>query len=237
MADRETFLRVYLNEIGVHTPVSFSLSGSDIVEVPDRPMPEQADETPKELVSGPSLDELARQAAGCQRCRLAEGRTQVVFGTGNPHADIVFIGEAPGRDEDLQGEPFVGRAGKLLDKMMQAVGLDRQSAYIMNTVKCRPPNNRDPQADELHACRHWFDAQLQLLSPKVICLLGRVAAQAVLESDAPLAALRGRWHDYHGIPVLVTYHPAFLLRSPQQKQRSWGDLLEIHKALQIRQSR
>ncbi|HXH72334.1 MAG TPA: uracil-DNA glycosylase [Mariprofundaceae bacterium] len=222
MAEREVFLRVYLNEIGVHTPVSFALGDSDAVQASAEPAAAQ--------VSG-TLDELARQAASCRLCRLAEGRTQVVFGTGNPHAEIVFIGEAPGRDEDLQGEPFVGRAGKLLDKMMMAVGLDRQNVYIMNTVKCRPPNNRDPQTDEVQTCRHWFDAQLQLLSPKVICLLGRVAAQSVLESDAPLAALRGRWHDYHGIPVLVTYHPAFLLRSPDQKHRSWADLLELRRSL------
>jgi len=155
----------------------------------------------------------------------------VVFGSGNPHADIVFIGEAPGRDEDLQGEPFVGRAGQLLDRMISAIGFERADVYIMNTVKCRPPNNRDPQTDELQACRHWFDAQLKMLTPKVICLLGRVAAQAVLESEAPLGTLRGRWHEYRGIPVRVTYHPAYLLRSPDQKRRGWSDLQLVRQAL------
>lgn len=178
-----------------------------------------------------TIEDLARQAEGCQRCALAAGRTHVVFGAGNPHAEVVFIGEAPGRDEDVKGEPFVGRAGQLLDRMMLAVGLDRQTAYIMNTVKCRPPGNRDPLAEELQACHHWFDAQLKLLRPKVICLLGRVAAQSLLATDAPLGSLRGRWHSYEEIPVLVTYHPAFLLRSPDQKQRSWSDLLLLRRAL------
>nr|WP_176582399.1 uracil-DNA glycosylase [Mariprofundus erugo] len=171
-----------------------------------------------------SLDEIAVSASGCRLCALAETRTQVVFGVGNPAADILFIGEAPGRDEDLQGEPFVGRAGQLLDRMLVSMGLDRDSVYIMNVVKCRPPNNRDPKPDEVQACQLWFDQQLDALQPKLICLLGRVAAQTVLQTDAPLGALRGRWHTFQGIPTLVTYHPAYLLRSPQQKQKSWADL-------------
>ncbi len=167
---------------------------------------------------------LAEKAATCTACKLAETRTRVVFGSGNPEADIVFIGEAPGRDEDAQGEPFVGKAGKLLDKMLAAMGLDRSRVYIMNTIKCRPPSNRDPEADEVAACHPWFAQQLDILSPKVICLLGRVAAQKVLQTDAPLKALRGRWHELNGMPVMVSYHPAYLLRSPQQKRHSWRDL-------------
>jgi len=171
-----------------------------------------------------TLDELARDASDCRLCTLAEARHKVVFGCGDAHADLVFIGEAPGRDEDLQGEPFVGRAGQLLDRMLDAIELDRRNVYIMNTVKCRPPNNRDPKPDEVHACNLWFQQQLEILQPKLICLLGRVAAQTVLETDATLGSLRERWHEYHGIPVWVSYHPAYLLRSPQQKKKSWQDM-------------
>ncbi len=170
-----------------------------------------------------TLDELSQEASDCRLCSLADTRKSVVFGIGNPHADLVFIGEAPGRDEDIQGEPFVGQAGQLLDRMLQAIELDRQKVYIMNTIKCRPPNNRDPKVDEVQSCNLWFEQQLNLLQPKIICLLGRVAAQTVLETDAPLGSLRGRWHDYNGIPAWVTYHPAYLLRSPKQKHKSWHD--------------
>ncbi len=215
-------------------------------EAPSAPRRKQAPVAPAPAVAEParsdarhatpavgaeSLAALREQALACRACALAEGRTKVVFGTGCEQPDLVFIGEAPGRDEDVQGEPFVGRAGKLLDRMMAAIGLDRRSVYIMNTVKCRPPGNRDPKPEEIAACRRWFDAQLAALSPKVVCLLGRVAAQSVLETDAPLGALRGRWHDLGGIRVRVTYHPAYLLRSPQQKGRSWEDLLALARAL------
>jgi len=175
------------------------------------------------------LEALKAEALSCTACALSETRTQVVFGVGNPHADIVFIGEAPGRDEDRLGEPFVGRAGKLLDRMLLALGLDRSQVYIMNVIKCRPPGNRDPKPDEIAACARWFDAQWQAIEPKIICLLGRVAAQRVLETEAPLASLRGRWHEYRGVPVWVTYHPAYLLRSPGQKARAWDDLLQLRR--------
>ncbi len=174
-----------------------------------------------------TLDELSVDASDCRLCGLASTRKKVVFGTGNPHADLVFIGDAPERDEDIQGEPFVGRAGQLFDRMLAAIDLDRRNVYIMNTIKCHPPNNRDPKVDEVQSCSLWFEQQLNLLQPKILCLLGRVAAQTVLETDAPLGSLRGRWHDYHGIPVWVTYHPAYLLRSPQQKKKSWLDLTEL----------
>ena len=173
------------------------------------------------------LQELQEQVRNCHACALARTRTQTVFGVGNPKADLVLIGEAPGRDEDLQGEPFVGRAGKLLDRMLVALGLDRSQVYIMNVLKCRPPNNRDPESAEVQACSKWFDAQLQTLSPKAICLLGRIAAQTVLETDASLGALRNGWHKLGDIPLKVTYHPAYLLRSPAQKFKSWSDLREV----------
>jgi len=231
--DNSAFQTFYLRQIGVHTPldvcataVEKQASSTDLQSdqaVVEQPLPEQPVVSLQTQVPD-SLQELEKQAAVCSACALAEERHSVVFGVGDPDADVVFIGEAPGRDEDLKGEPFVGRAGKLLDRMLAAQGLDRSQVYIMNTVKCRPPNNRDPKPEEVQACGRWFDAQLKALSPKVICLLGRVAAQTVLESDASLSALRGRWHDYHGIPVWVMYHPAYLLRSPQQKRQAWNDL-------------
>ena len=173
------------------------------------------------------LEELAVAVSRCQSCALAAGRTQTVFGVGNPHARLLFVGEAPGREEDLRGEPFVGRAGKLLDRMLAAMDLDRSQVYIMNVVKCRPPENRNPEAAEISACAHWFDAQWKAISPQVVCLLGRVAAQSVLGSQESMASLRGRWHESRGAKVRATYHPAYLLRSPQQKAHVWQDLQEI----------
>jgi len=215
------FTSYYLRQIGVVTPFS------------DPPLPEEAGERaqvfPEEEISAANLETLKAAALSCTACALSETRTQVVFGVGNPHADIVFIGEAPGRDEDRLGEPFVGRAGKLLDRMLLALGLDRTQVYIMNVIKCRPPRNRDPRPDEIAACARWFDAQWRAIEPKIVCLLGRVAAQRVLETEAPLASLRGRWHEYRGVPVWVTYHPAYLLRSPGQKARAWEDLLQLHR--------
>jgi len=220
----DPFLTTYLREIGVHTPVSIGSSGQ-APSVSGEVLPEvTSDINPPESMS---LNALSAKASDCRLCALAETRTRVVFGVGNPHADLVFIGEAPGRDEDIKGEPFVGRAGQLLDRMLAGIGLDREQVYIMNTIKCRPPNNRDPRAEEVEACKLWFEQQLDMLQPKVICLLGRVAAQTVLQTDATLGSLRGHWHDYNGIPVWVTYHPAYLLRTPKQKQHSWQDLLAL----------
>jgi len=181
-----------------------------------------------ELESLPTdLAGLHAAASTCTACGLSSTRNQVVFGVGAQQPDVLFIGEAPGEQEDLQGEPFVGRAGGLLNKMLAAVQWSRDNVYIMNVIKCRPPKNRDPKSAEVQACSRWFDAQWELLQPKVICLLGRVAAQRVLGSDAPLSTLRGRWHEYRGVPVWVTYHPAYLLRSPVSKARAWQDMREL----------
>jgi len=238
MSDDAYFQEFYLREIGVQTPLSLLSETDGRQGEISSPAPaglslamasvdELTTVTTKTSGDAGSLDDLACQASSCTRCSLAENRNKVVFGVGSPHAEIVFIGEAPGRNEDLKGEPFVGRAGQLLDRMLASLGLSRSDVYIMNTVKCRPPNNRDPKPEEVEACGKWFDAQLAALSPKVICLLGRVAAQTVLETDAPLSALRGKWHRFHGIPVRVMYHPAYLLRSPQQKRHAWNDLCTI----------
>lgn len=176
-----------------------------------------------------SWSDLAAEVAACTRCPLHQGRTQTVFGTGSHQADWLFVGEAPGRDEDRQGEPFVGRAGQLLNAMLAALTLDRDGVYIANVVKCRPPQNRDPQPDESHACEDYLVRQIQLLRPAIIVALGRIAAQHLLRTDAPLGHLRGHAHDYpareYTVPLVVTYHPAYLLRKPQDKAKTWADLL------------
>ena len=172
-------------------------------------------------------DTLRETVAGCRLCPLHESRTQAVFGVGDPQADWLIVGEAPGAEEDRRGEPFVGRAGQLLDAMLAALGLSRQAVYIANTLKCRPPNNRDPQPQEALACAPYLDRQIELIDPGLIVALGRVAAQRLLETDAPLGRLRGTVHRYspREIPVIVTYHPAYLLRRPAEKSKAWRDLL------------
>ena len=165
----------------------------------------------------------------CQRCRLGATRTNFVFGVGDPEADILFIGEAPGRDEDLQGEPFVGRAGQLLTKIIESLKLKREDVYIANMLKCRPPNNRDPQTDEVEMCRSYLDRQIEIIQPNVICALGRIAAQALLSTSMSLTALRGKMHHYKGAKVIVTYHPAALLRNPQWKKPTWEDMKMLRR--------
>ncbi|MGD2063989.1 MAG: uracil-DNA glycosylase [Nitrospirota bacterium] len=170
-------------------------------------------------------------ALGCRKCGLYETRTQVVFGVGNPRADLMFIGEAPGFDEDRQGEPFVGAAGQLLTRIIEAIKLRREEVYIANILKCRPPNNRNPKPDEIALCRPYLDRQIELIRPRVICALGKFAAQTLLASDAPISRLRGRFHDYRGIPVMPTYHPAYLLRNPGGKRAVWEDVQQIQARL------
>ncbi len=162
--------------------------------------------------------------AGCTRCPLCESRTQTVFGVGNPDADWMIIGEAPGAEEDRRGEPFVGRAGKLLDEMLRAVGQDRDSVFIANILKCRPPNNRDPKPEESSECRGYLERQIELVQPSIILAVGRIAAQLLLDTDAPVGRLRGSRHQLGDTPLVVTYHPAYLLRSPSQKRKAWDDL-------------
>lgn len=160
----------------------------------------------------------------CQACPLGQTRNKFVYGVGNPDADIMFVGEAPGADEDRLGEPFVGRAGKLLDKILEAMELSRKDIYIANILKCRPPNNRDPLPEEMSKCFPYLREQVRLIRPKVICALGRISAQAMLDTKTPLGKLRKRWHEYEGVPFMVTYHPAALLRFPQYKRDTWDDM-------------
>ena len=169
---------------------------------------------------------LRESVASCQRCELYRGRTQTVFGVGDHQADWLIIGEAPGAEEDRQGEPFVGRAGKLLNSMLFALGLQRQQVFIANILKCRPPNNRDPKPEEVVACSSYLRKQIDLLQPKIILAVGRIAAQNLMKTETPIGKMRGQRYQYADteIPVVVTYHPAYLLRSPREKRKAWQDL-------------
>lgn len=178
-------------------------------------------------VSAMGWDDLEAAVSGCLACGLHAGRTRTVFGVGNRDADWMIIGEAPGAEEDRRGEPFVGRAGKLLDAMLAAVGLDRSQVFIANVLKCRPPENRDPRSEEAAACAPYLARQIELIRPRLILAVGRIAAQRLLQTDTSLGRLRGRVHHLEpgGVPVMVTYHPAYLLRSPEAKARAWQDLV------------
>jgi DNA polymerase len=170
---------------------------------------------------------LRQTVAGCARCGLQTTRTQTVFGVGDPQADWMVIGEAPGADEDAQGEPFVGRAGQLLTSMLKALGLERSQVYIANVLKCRPPNNREPRPEEAAHCTPYLERQIELIEPRIILAVGRIAAQNLLQTDTPIGRMRGRVYRFgpRSIPVVVTYHPAYLLRSPGEKRKAWSDLL------------
>lgn len=182
------------------------------------------------LTELPTLDELSARVAACRKCSLCETRTQTVFGSGNTHAEIMFIGEAPGADEDAQGLPFVGRAGQLLTKMIEeprSLGMPRSTVYIANILKCRPPGNRKPNADEIEQCEPYLIAQIENIRPKIICALGLTAANTLLRNTLSMTALREKVFDYHGVPLIVTYHPAALLRNPNWKKPAWEDMLRL----------
>jgi DNA polymerase len=181
-----------------------------------------------------TLEELRLEIGDCRRCKLAPHRTHLVFGVGNPRARLVFVGEAPGRDEDLQGEPFVGRAGQLLTEIItKGMRLRREDVYIANVIKCRPPENRNPEPDEVASCEPFLLRQLELIGPEVVVALGKFAVQTLLRTKAPITQLRGRWHDYHGIKLMPTFHPAYLLRNPADKRLVWEDIQKVMRALGI----
>lgn len=177
------------------------------------------------------LDELRKEASICTKCALSGTRHHVVFGAGNPCADLMFVGEAPGEEEDKQGLPFVGRAGQLLTKIIEAMGLKREDVYIANILKCRPPNNRAPLPGEIEACSHVVRRQVEIIGPKVICTLGKFASQTLLNTQTPISALRGNFYEYNGIKVMPTFHPAYLLRNPPDKKLVWSDMKKIMKEL------
>ncbi len=197
-------------------------------------VPQQAPPYPGPLpgvVDGerPTLDQIRRELGDCQRCKLCTGRKNIVFGAGNPRAELVFVGEGPGEQEDLQGVPFVGAAGELLTKMIGAMGFTRDDVYICNVVKCRPPGNRNPEPDEITACEPFLRSQLLALQPKVIVALGKFAAQTLLRDSTPITRLRGQWREYQGVKLMPTFHPAYLLRSPNEKRKAWEDLQQVMK--------
>ncbi|MBN1872247.1 MAG: uracil-DNA glycosylase [Candidatus Omnitrophica bacterium] len=177
------------------------------------------------------LDQLKTEIISSNCCHLARSRTKLVFGAGSPDASLVFVGEAPGRDEDLQGEPFVGRAGQLLTKIIESIGLKRKDVYICNILKCRPPNNRNPFPTEILACEPYLIRQLEIIGPRIICALGKFAAQTLLKTDTPISQLRGKSYDYHGIKLIPTFHPAYLLRNPGDKKLVWEDMKKIKREL------
>ena len=188
---------------------------------------------PAEEQAEESLETIRAELGECLRCDLGRTRTNLVFGVGNPRARIVFVGEAPGRDEDLQGEPFVGEAGQLLTKIIQAMGLERNEVYICNVLKCRPPNNRNPQPAEIEQCHPFLLRQLRAIGPGAIVALGTFAAHTLLKSKEPISKLRGKFHDYHGIPLMPTFHPAFLLRNASMKREVWEDMQQVMKLLKM----
>jgi DNA polymerase len=246
----------YYNDLGIYdfyrregSPSSVVVEDSEQVEAEERESMARAKSAAavlptEEIVSITSKPEsgisdpvqalrMIREDIGeCTRCKLSkQGRKQIVFGVGNPNADLMFIGEAPGADEDTQGEPFVGRAGQLLTNMIKAMGITREDVYIANIIKCRPPGNRQPERDECETCSPFLMRQIEVVKPKVIVALGAVAAKTLLAVSAPMTELRGRWFDFKGTKLAVTYHPAFLLRDPRQKKETWKDLQMVMKEL------
>lgn len=204
------------------------LGYQDMYALPRR----EATVEPPPVVSDPAeLAAVKAAAEACTRCRLAQGRQKVVFGAGNPAADLMLIGEAPGAEEDKQGLPFVGAAGELLTRIIQAMDLRREDVYIANILKCRPPGNRDPQPDEVAACRGFLERQIDLIQPKVIVALGRIAAQALLGTESPIGQMRGQWYRIRGVPAMVTYHPAALLRNQGLKRPTWEDMQQVRDRL------
>jgi DNA polymerase len=188
-----------------------------------------------ERVVGDTLERIRTDLGECTRCKLHRHRNKIVFGAGNPRAELVFVGEGPGHDEDVQGIPFVGRAGKLLTQMIEAMGLRREDVYIANIVKCRPPENRAPEKDEVSACMPFLLRQLAAIEPKVIVCLGSVATQALLNTNKAISRFRGEWLDFRGARLMPTYHPAYLLRNPHAKPEVWGDLKKVMAYLGLKQ--
>jgi uracil-DNA glycosylase family 4 len=210
----------YLRQLGIPTWVP---RDAQLIHPQQQPSSHQDDAS--------RWENLRQAVAQCTACGLDKTRTQTVFGVGNQQAELLIIGEAPGYHEDQKGEPFVGAAGKLLDAMLKAIQLDRQTVYIANILKCRPPNNRDPKPEEVQLCTPFLLQQIQLIQPKLILAVGRIAAQFLLQSKTSLSRLRGKMHEYSGTPLLVTYHPAYLLRNPQDKAKAWEDLKKVRDFL------
>jgi uracil-DNA glycosylase len=230
----------YYKEMGIHDFYRQPIDPD--VELASQPVAEampvksaSSSALPPVINDKPSALKLIREDIGdCTRCRLHKGRTNLVFGVGNVNADLMFVGEGPGADEDAKGEPFVGRAGQLLNNMISAMGIRREDVYIANVVKCRPPSNRTPEKDECDTCSPFLMRQIDIVKPKVIVALGAVAAKNLLAVNDSMANLRGRWYDFRDSKLLVTYHPAYLLRDPRQKKEAWKDLQMVMKYLGLK---
>jgi len=224
IADLKSYLE-YLKGMGIEVlPVSEKFSNSESASSGHQAMVE-------------TLEEIRKDLGDCRRCKLNRMRKTVVFGEGNPKAALMFVGEGPGYDEDVQGRPFVGKAGQLLSKIIQSIGLQRKEVYIGNIIKCRPPQNRNPEPDEIEACHPFVLRQIQAIRPKIICALGTFAAQTLLKTSIKITALRGKVFDLDGIKVIPTYHPAYLLRNPEKKRETWEDMKQILSLLQENESR
>jgi uracil-DNA glycosylase family 4 len=218
--------RAYLEAIGIDVWVPRDQVDADACV-------ENRTDSPATNADSLDWDSLRETISTCTNCSLHQTRTQTVFGVGNPDADWMFIGEAPGADEDRRGEPFVGRSGQLLDQMLAAIGQSRQDVFIANIIKCRPPNNRDPKPEEASACRSYLERQIAIVNPKIIIAVGKISAQNLLGTDAPVGRMRGKRHSFGDVPLIVTYHPAYLLRSPSQKRKSWDDLCLARSIVEI----
>ncbi len=217
----------------LHPPLSLPQSSQEPSAQPLFILQAQTLFSEPELRHACTLSAVRQVLGDCRRCKLCDSRTQVVFGVGNPKADLMFVGEGPGRDEDLQGEPFVGRAGQLLTEIItKGMKMKREDVYIANVVKCRPPENRNPEPDEIAQCLPFLERQIDLVAPKVIVALGKVAAQALLRTNSPISRLRGQWHCYRGIPLMPTLHPAYLLRNPAAKRLVWEDIKQVIRKLE-----
>ncbi len=207
----------------------------DIVKTKKTLQPEQ--KASAEIITGTAptnaagLQLIRDEIGNCQRCKLAPTRTNIVFGSGNPNAELMFVGEAPGFDEDQQGLPFVGRAGQLLTKIIESIDIKRDDVYICNVLKCRPPDNRNPEPDEVQSCNPFLKKQLAVIRPRIVCCLGTFAAQTVMQTTAPISKLRGKFYDLDGARVIATFHPAYLLRSPDKKRDVWEDMKQIRAEL------
>lgn len=228
-------IKVWSPRIRIGAP-GLKTQGAEIEKHPGenhcKPQPAEDKAKPVDVNEGNRWEPLEKQVASCTACELHATRTQTVFGTGSRTAKWMIIGEAPGASEDQQGKPFVGRAGQLLTEMLRAVGLKRSEVFIANILKCRPPNNRDPKPGEVEACEGFLKQQVTMINPKIILAVGRISAQNLLKTDAPLGRLRGKVHHYGNIPVVVVYHPAYLLRSPLEKRKAWDDLQLAIKTVQ-----
>ncbi len=213
ISDLKTYME-YLREMGITSlPVAESNPGKDV-----RP-------------GIPTLADVRKELGDCKRCKLHQTRRTIVFGEGNEKATLMFVGEGPGYDEDMQGRPFVGKAGQLLTRIIESINLSREEVYIANIVKCRPPQNRNPEPDEIESCSPFLMKQILVIQPKIICALGTFSAQTLLKTDTKITALRGRFFDVDGIKVVPTYHPAFLLRNPERKREVWEDMKKIAELL------